>query len=135
MTQISFILLLFLIPVLDIFRFDTATRDLVVFGRSWSLGLDQGFYADHSRLGALHIAVQFFLKAILPWLLFLALFPLFGYLTGRFFCGWLCPEGALFELADHLTLRILGRRSLFGKSPNDPAPRSVIVYALSASRS
>jgi polyferredoxin len=119
-TQVSFILLIFLIPVLDVFRFDTATGELIVFGRVWGLGLDQGFYTDHSPLGSLHVAVQFFLKAILPWLFFLALFPLLGYLTGRFFCGWLCPEGALFELADHLTLKILGRRSLFGKSPNDP---------------
>jgi polyferredoxin len=119
-TQISCILLIFLIPVLDVFRFDTATRELIVFGRAWSLGLNQGFYADQTPLAALHVAVQFFLKAILPWLFFLALFPLLGYLTGRFFCGWLCPEGALFELADHLTLGILGRRSLFGRNPNDP---------------
>jgi polyferredoxin len=64
--------------------------------------------------------VQFFLKAILPWLLFLALFPLLGYLTGRFFCGWLCPEGALFELSDFLTLKLLGRRSLYGRNAHEP---------------
>ena len=54
--------------------------------------------------------------------MFLAIFPLLGYLTGRFFCGWLCPEGAFFELADFLTLNILGRRGLHGKKPNDPVP-------------
>ena len=133
-SQISFILLIFLVPVLDIFRFDTATRELIVFGRAWSLGLGPDFYTDHTRLGALHVAIQFFLKAILPWLFFLALFPLLGYLTGRFFCGWLCPEGALFELSDHLTLRILGRRSLYGKKVNDPlvVPQNRFRYILIA---
>ncbi len=119
-TQVSFILFIFLMPVFNIFRYDTATHELILFGNVWSLGLKQGFYADQSAIGALHIALQFFLKAILPWLVFLALFPLLGYFTGRFFCGWLCPEGALFELSDFLTLRLLGRRSLYSKKPNDP---------------
>jgi polyferredoxin len=117
-TQISFILLVFLMPVLNIFRYDTATKELIIFGQIWGLGLKQTFYADHSLSGASHVALQFFLKAILPWLVFLAIFPLLGFLTGRLFCGWLCPEGTLFELADHLTLRLTGRRVLFGKSSN-----------------
>jgi ferredoxin-type protein NapH len=119
-TQVSFILFIFLIPVFNIFRYDTATHELILFGNAWGLGLKQGFYTDQSAIGAMHIALQFFLKAILPWLVFLALFPILGYFTGRFFCGWLCPEGALFELSDFLTLRLLGRRSLFVKKPNDP---------------
>jgi polyferredoxin len=119
-TQVSFILLVFLIPVFNIFRYDTATHELIIFGNVWGLGLQDGFYADKSALAALHVAAKFFLKAILPWLAFLALFPLLGYFTGRLFCGWLCPEGALFELADFLTLRVIGRRSLYVKNPNDP---------------
>jgi len=61
---------------------------------------------------------------------FLAIFPLLGYLTGRLFCGWACPEGALFELSDHLTLKLLGRRNLYGKRPNDPehAQGSRLLY-------
>ena len=119
-TQVLFILLIFLMPVLDILRYDAATKELIVFGQAWSLGLKEGFYADPSASGAFHIAVRFFLKAILPWLFILAIFPLLGYLTGRLFCGWLCPEGTLFELADYLTLKLTGRRSLYSKSPNDP---------------
>ena len=98
-TQLTFILIVFLIPVLNIFRYDSDLKELIFFGQVWSLGLKQGFLSDHTAIGAFQVAVQFFLRAILPWLLFLALFPLLGYLTGRFFCGWLCPEGALFELA------------------------------------
>jgi len=121
-TQLAFIGLIFLIPVLDIFRFDSATGELIVFGQTWSLGLKQGFYADHSISGAAHVALHFFLKAILPWVLVLSVFPLLGYFFGRLFCGWLCPEGALFEWADYLTLKLLGRRSLYGKKENDPDP-------------
>ncbi len=119
-TQTAFIILIFLIPVFDIFRYDTATKEFFLFGHVWGLGLGEGFAADQTAIGALHIAAQFFLKAILPWLVFLAIFPVLGYVSGRFFCGWLCPEGALFELADFLTLRLIGRRSLFTQKPNEP---------------
>ncbi len=119
-TQITFILFVFLMPVFDIFRYDTATREFFLFGNVWSLGLKTGFTADMTALGAFHIAARFFLKAILPWLVFLAIFPAFGFVSGRFFCGWLCPEGAVFELADFITLKLLGRRSLWSKKPNDP---------------
>lgn len=133
-TQIGFIILIFLIPVLDIFRYDTATKEFFLFGHVWGLGLQEGFTADKSAIGALHIAAHFFLKAILPWLVFLAIFPVLGYVSGRFFCGWLCPEGTLFELADFLTLRLIGRRSLFSKKPNEPADTEhrKLPYALLA---
>jgi len=119
-TQILFILLIFLMPVFDILRYDSATKELIVLGHVWSLGLKQGFYADQSISGAAHVAVHFLLRAILPWVILLSLFPLLGYFTGRSFCGWLCPEGAMFEYVDFLSLKLLGRRSLYGKRPNDP---------------
>jgi ferredoxin-type protein NapH len=134
LTQAGFILLIFLMPVLNILRFDSATRELIIFGQVWGLGLKEGFYADRSAAGALQVALQFFLKAILPWLIVLAVFPLLGFLTGRLFCGWLCPEGALFEWSDFLTAKLLGRRSLYEKKPNDPdvKPGGRTIYLIIA---
>lgn len=133
-TQILFILLIFTMPLFDILRYDSATKELIVLGRIWSLGLKQGFYADQSISGATHIALHFILKAILPWVFVLSLFPLLGYFTGRFFCGWLCPEGAMFEYVDFLSLKLLGRRSLYGKKSNDPEVKigNKLLYSIIA---
>lgn len=117
-SQITFILLILLAPVLNILRYDSATKELIVFGSVWSLGIKK-LIADHSLSGATQVTLIILLKAILPWLFILSVFPLLGLLAGRFFCGWLCPEGALFELADYLMLKLIGRRSL-SKKPNDP---------------
>ena len=120
LSQLSFIALLLLAPVFDILRYDTAAQELYIFGAIWELGLGSEFYADPSTLDPSLVAIKFFLKGILPWLVVLSVFPLLGFLLGRSFCGWACPEGALFELADHLTLGLLGRRSIYGAKPNDP---------------
>lgn len=119
-TQMAFMLFFFLMPVFDVLRYDSQAKELILLGRAWSLGLREGFYLDHSLSGAAHVALHFFLSAVLPWILVLSIFPLIGLLLGRSFCGWLCPEGALFEFADFLSLKILGRRSLYGGKPSDP---------------
>lgn len=122
-TQITFILLIFLAPSLNILRYDSATKELIVFGSVWSLGIKE-LIANHSLTGATQVTLIILLKAILPWLFILSIFPLLGIFAGRFFCGWLCPEGTLFELADYLTLKLKGRRSLYSKKPNDPDVRT-----------
>ncbi len=118
-SQICFFLFIILMPFLDILRYDTTTKELIICGSVWSLGLKPEFYSDTSLYGITHVTVQFLLKAVFPWLILLSIFPLLGLFLGRTFCGWLCPEGALFELADFLTLNILGRRSIYkGKNNN-----------------
>ncbi len=120
LTQLTFICLLLLAPSLDLLRYDVAANDLYIFGQVWELGLGSEFYADPTAFGSGYVAIRILLKAILPWVIVLSIFPLLGVLLGRTFCGWACPEGALFELADSITLKLLGRRSIFGAKPNDP---------------
>jgi len=127
--QLGFILVIFLLPVFDILRYDAATKDLYLLGSVWTLGLREGFYADHSLSGSAHVALRFFLKAVLPWVLVLSVFPLLGVLLGRFFCGWLCPEGALFELADYLGVKLFGRKTPFGRPENGGRARRRLPWA------
>jgi len=123
LTQIAFILLIFLAPVLNILRYDSATKELYVLGSVWSLGIKE-LIAGASPSGATQITLIILLKAIIPWLIVLSIFPLLGLFLGRSFCGWLCPEGTLFELADLLTLKLLGRRNLYSKNSTAPEAKA-----------
>lgn len=120
LSQIAFIAVVILVPVLDVFRFDAASGNLIVLGSQWNLGLDPEVLLNPSFQNSSRVAWHVFLKALLPWIVVLSVFPLLGAVLGRFFCGWFCPEGAIFELFDYLTLRVFGRRSLFSKKMNDP---------------
>jgi len=115
-SQVFFIALLLLMPTFDILRYDVAARELYIFGLQWSLGLEDAFYNSPGNYGAGYVAFKFFTHAVLPWLLVLAIFPLLGVVLGRAFCGWACPEGTLFEFADFLTKKVLGRSSLYRAS-------------------
>ncbi len=113
-SQVLFLAFFLTMPIFNILRYDSDSKELYLFGKVWSLGI-----RDALAAGTLHgsgeVAITIVLKAIIPWLLVLAFFPVMGAIFGRFFCGWLCPEGFLFEFADFLNGKILGRRSLLGK--------------------
>lgn len=122
LAQAGFVAFFLLLPVFDLLRYDVAERTLYLLGQPWSLGLAEEFYSIAPSLwGSAHITMAFFLHAVLPRLVVLSVFPLLGFLLGRTFCGWLCPEGAFFEYADFLSQKVLGRRHLI-RRPEDPPP-------------
>ncbi len=55
-SQVSFILFIFLMPALNIPRIDSDTRELILFGTSWGFGIGPESCGDPSALGALRIA-------------------------------------------------------------------------------
>jgi len=118
--QLGFVALFLFAPVFDLLRYDVAAKDFYFLGQVRDLGLGQDFYQSPDLIGPGQVALRFFVRGILPWLVVLAVFPLLGFFLGRAFCGWACPEGALFEFADYLTLKCLGRRSVYGPASNDP---------------
>jgi len=115
---VLFLLFFLSMPVFNILRYDSDTKEFYLFGKVWSLGIRDAL-VEGTLHGSGEVAVIIILKAILPWLVVLVFFPVMGAIFGRFFCGWLCPEGFLFEFADYLNEKILGRRSLFRKKNNN----------------
>jgi len=113
-SQISFFLFFILLPYFNILRYDSYHKQLYLFGVKWQLGIEKALQNGN----ALEISWQFFIKAIVPWIGVLAFFPIMGFLLGRTFCGWLCPEGLLFEIADFFSERILGRKDIFRSVKN-----------------
>ncbi len=100
-TQILSFVLLFAIPIFDIFRFDVNNLELYLFRQLWSFA-PRGDYIS----GAGGDAVSFVFKAVLPaWFLLLTV-PLWGLVLGRLACGWACPMGMMLEAGDFFARNI-----------------------------
>lgn len=84
-----------LMPVFDIFRFDVSAFKLYLLRQVWSFA-PQGQYMS----GAGGDPVNFIFKGIIPCILLFVSLPVWGAVLGRFLCGWFCPVGTIFEIAD-----------------------------------
>ncbi len=90
-TQIGFIVLLVMIPVLGIFRIDVSAG-FVVLGR-------QIWFADFA------IVFGFWLALACSMIMLYSA-------VGTAFCGWFCPQHTFSALADQMTAKMLGKRAV-----------------------
>ncbi len=102
-----------LIPQLNLFRLDLPDGRFYLYGQGFAL-------ASVNRTGVpmlLVVAFAFLLAA------YFALFA-FATLADRAFCGWVCPQGTLSELADRASIFLFGRRGLSRHAPAAPGRRA-----------
>lgn len=108
--QIAILLLLVIIPVSGLFRFDPENGALVVLG--WQIWL-----ADFFLISGLWIMIACALIAVYS-------------IAGTVVCGWACPQNTLAEWANHMTRKLLGKRAevtLDGAAPKVSAAKNTIL--------
>ncbi|MFA6920605.1 MAG: 4Fe-4S dicluster domain-containing protein [Gallionella sp.] len=108
--QIAILLLLVIIPVSGLFRFDPENGALVVLG--WQIWL-----ADFFLISGLWIMIACALIAVYS-------------IAGTVVCGWVCPQNTLAEWANHMTRKLLGKRAevtLDGAAPKVSAAKNTIL--------
>ena len=112
--QIMFFTLFVLAPPLDIFRLDLTLGHFILFGQSWTLGLD-GFATGglNTPEAALQLLIRVFLPILGGGLLFIWLARRYG----RLYCGWLCPHFSVVEIINGLMRRAFGRPTIWERRP------------------
>jgi polyferredoxin len=88
-SQLLFLLLLVLAPIMGLFRIDILTGAFVI-------GNYQIWFSDFAIVIGLWIFVASLLVLTYSW-------------VGAAFCGWLCPQGFLSEIGTNLMRSLLGR--------------------------
>lgn len=117
--QISTILLIIAVPVLNIKGINIITGSLYSFaiGPLWITDPISGFQAIISTLSADGVLL---LSMLIP--------VTFAFAFGRIFCGWMCPQNTVSELFDYISQKIKVER------PINPAPRAwpryIVMIAL-----
>jgi len=112
--QGGFFILFVFAPVFDLLRFDLIEGHLIVFGRPWTLGLDD-YLAG--RIDNTAMALNILLRAIAPALLLAATVLGVAWRWGRLYCGWLCPHFSVVETLNQLMRKASGKQSLWDKKP------------------
>ncbi len=114
-----------LIPVFDIFRFDISALKLYLLRQVWSFA-PEGQYMS----GAGGDPFNFIFKGIIPFILLFVSLPVWGAVFGRFLCGWFCPVGTIFEIADFFKRNISSFKRSFVdlKSDTKEDRRKDLIY-------
>lgn len=92
-TQILSLLLIFIVPVFDLFRFDIKVGEFIILGNHYTLDTYSGICLS------------------LGFIVILSLLIALSYSKGRVFCGWSCPYGSTIEFFN-------GIRTVFGYGNN-----------------
>lgn len=118
-TQASVLLLMFLIPILNLkgITFITGSLYSLAIGPLWITDPLSGL---QTIMASLSLDVVLLLSMLIPVAL--------AFVFGRVFCGWMCPQNTISELADYVSEKFRLKR------PANPAlsatPRYMILVAL-----
>jgi polyferredoxin len=110
----GFFALFVLAPPLNIFRLDLTVGHFILFGQSWTLGLDP-FLAG--QIGPGQAALNLILRGFLPIAAVVGAGVWVSWRYGRLYCGWLCPHFSVVELINALMRRASGRPTLWERRP------------------
>ncbi len=113
LTRSSFFLLFIMAPFLDIFRLDLTLGHFIIFGKSWTLGLNA---FQQGQGSAVEAAVTLITHAFLPVMIFLIIAGLIIWKMGRIYCGWLCPHFSVVEIFNEMMFKYLNRVTLWEKA-------------------
>mgnify|MGYP001828950609 FL=1 len=120
--QAGFFILFVVAPPLDIFRYDLTLGHFIVFGMSWTLGLDTVGEGDMAA------AMNVMFRGLLPVLLLAVAFIWVAWRYGRLYCGWLCPHFSVVETINRFMQRASGKPSIWEREAlpeRQPDGRSV----------
>ncbi|MBF0473979.1 MAG: 4Fe-4S binding protein [Nitrospirae bacterium] len=117
LSQFLVLSIVLMLPIFNVLRFDINTTELYLLGQAWSFSTSGGGYiSGSSTLNHGNSSLNFLIKGVLPWFLFLLSFPIWGAILGRFFCGWLCPVSTIMEWGDALIKQIKRTLKYFSAS-------------------
>lgn len=110
--QGAFFILFILAPVFDLFRLDLNLHHFILFGKDWTLGIDD---LAAGSITPLHAGINIFLRGFLPPATIVGTVIFISWKYGRLYCGWLCPHFSIVETLNLLLRRAIGKHSIWDK--------------------